>query len=145
MPESQNGYIANEPKRIRTWTIPGTARKVRLRFGAPGLLLVEFAAWFDMNIERIDTDQLDDWGYAERPIRGGQELSNHASGTALDLNALKHPMGMRDTFSRDQANAIRHWLSFHEHCVRWGGDYKIRPDEMHFEIVKDPLHCKRAL
>ena len=145
MPVSQNGYIANDIDRTRVWTIPGADRRVRLRFGAPGLLLVELAAFFDMFVEPIDVGQLDDWGYAERPIRGGSSLSNHASGTAIDLNATRHPLGKRGTFDATQEGLIRSWLRGHNGCVRGGGDYKNRADEMHFEIVKDVDDCRRAL
>lgn len=137
MTRSQNGYIANSPVLIQTWTIPGTDRKVRLKRGAAGEVLTHFAAWFHTNIEPIDRGQLDDWGYAERNVRGSDTVvSNHASGTALDLNATKHPLGKRGTFTRDQAAAIRAQLKNYDGCIRWGGDYQNRPDEMHFEINK---------
>lgn len=153
---SQNGYTANDVTLTQSWKIPGTDRAIRLRKGAPGHLLVLFAAWFHKHIEPIDAGQLDDWGYAERPIRGqGVEydddgnainLSNHSSGTAEDLNAVRHPLGVRNTFSRAQAAAIRAVLADDfESAIRWGGDYVKRADEMHFEIVTTPLVCQRVL
>lgn len=145
MVNSQNGYVANDITRTQVWLIPGTDRKVRLRKGSPGALLVNFAAWFDKAIESVDGGQLDDWGYAERPIRGGTELSNHASGTALDLNATRHPLGARNTFTDKQEQAIRARLKLYEGCIRWGGDYKNRADEMHFEIDKSVATCDRVL
>lgn len=146
MAVSQNGYVANDPSRTQSWKIPGTARAVRLRKGSPGNLLVLFAAWFDKNVEDIDAGQLDDWGYAERPIRGSTTtLSNHASGTALDLNATRHPLGKRGTFTTSQAGKIRAELKRYGGCIRWGGDYSGRPDEMHFEIVKDVAACNKVL
>lgn len=146
MATSQNGYTANDESLIQTWTIPGTTRKVRLRQGAPGGLLVLLAAWFDKNVEDIDAGQLDDWGYAERPIRGSTtELSNHASGTAIDLNATKHPLGERGTFTPAQTAKIRAHLRQYDGCIRWGGDYTKRADEMHFEIVRDPEACATTL
>lgn len=146
MAVSQNGYVANDESRIQTWTIPGTARRIRLRKGSPGALLCQFAAWFDKNVEDIEAGQLDDWGYAERPIRGSTTtLSNHASGTAMDLNATKHPLGKRGTFTAAQATKIRAELKRYNGCIRWGGDYVNRPDEMHFEIVEDVAACDAAL
>lgn len=142
MAVSQNGYTANVIDLTQVWTIPGTVRTIRLRKGAPGFLLVHFAAWFDKNIEDIEAGQLDDWGYAERVIRDGVELSNHASGTAEDLNATKHPLGVRNTFTAAQAAKIRAQLLVYEGCIRWGGDYVNRPDEMHFEIVRDVAACE---
>jgi hypothetical protein len=152
---SQNNYTANDRSLTESWKIPGTDRAIRLRKGAPGALLVHLAAWFHANIESIDSGQLDDWGYAERPVRGQDveydddgnaiNLSNHASGTAEDLNALRHPLGVRNTFTRAQAAAIRAQLKIYEGCIRWGGDYVRRADEMHFEIVKSPAECERVL
>jgi hypothetical protein len=96
-------------------------------------------------VEPIDSGQLDDWGYALRRISGSNSWSNHASGTALDLNALKHPQGRRGTFTPRQERLIRRWLFDHDSCVRWGGDYRTRADEMHFEVVKDIWACRQAL
>ena len=143
---SQNGYVANDITRTTSWKIPGTARAIRLRKGSPGAILVHFAAWFDKNIEDIEAGQLDDWGYAERPIRGSTTtLSNHASGTAMDLNSTKHPLGARNTFSDAQERKIRAKLKDYNGCIRWGGDYTNRADEMHFEIDRDVAACDAAL
>jgi hypothetical protein len=152
---SQNDYVANEVSLTQVWTIPGTSRSIRLRKGAPGALLVDFAAWFHQHIEPIDTGQLDDWGFAVRPIRGQDveydadgnaiNLSNHASGTAEDLNATKHPLGKRNTFSAAKTAAIRARLKVYGGAIRWGGDYTGRPDEMHYEIVKSPEFCAQIL
>jgi hypothetical protein len=137
MPRSQNGYVANDITLTEVRVIPGTSRSIRLRKGSCGWMLRDFAAWFDKNIESIDNDgELDDWGYAERPIRGGEELSNHASGTAMDLNAPEHPLGVRGTFTPAQTEKIRARLRLYQGCIRWGGDYVNRADEMHFEIVQ---------
>lgn len=147
MATSQNGYVANDITRTQSWKIPGTTRSVRLRKGSPGALLVHFAAWFDKNIETIDNDKImDDWGYAEREIRGSTTtLSNHASGTAIDLNATQHPLGKRGTFTAAEAAEIRARLKAYNGCIRWGGDYQNRADEMHFEIVRDVAACDAAL
>jgi D-alanyl-D-alanine carboxypeptidase len=142
---SQNGYRANDLSRTRIWAIPGADRRVRLRKGPPGRLLVQLAGWFHQWIEPIDEGQLDDWGYAARPIRGSVTLSNHASGTAIDLNALRHPLGVRGTFTRRQVTLIHHKLADLDFCVRWGGDFEHRADEMHWEIIADVARCRRAL
>lgn len=90
-----------------------------------------WCAWFASEVEPIRKDW--SWGWAYRPIRGSTRLSNHASGTAIDLNAPAHPMGSRDTFSPSQRQRIRSKLAVFG-VVRWGGDYSSRPDDMHFEI-----------
>lgn len=154
---SQNGYTANDESRTKVYTIAGTSRKIRLHSGAPGALLARFFAWFDKHIEPIDVGQLDDWGFAVRPIRGQEveydkdgnaiNLSNHASGTAGDMNATKHGLGQRGTFTKAKAAAIRAELRRPEYggCIRWGGDYVNRADEMHFEIVRSEAACAAAL
>ena len=148
MATSQNGYTANDLSRTKVWTIPGTVRTVRLRFGSPGELLTLWAAWFHEEIEDIEVGVFDDWGYAERPIRGSSTtLSNHASGTALDLNATRHPLGVPTTrtFTDAQIRKIRARLRDFDGCIRWGGDYTGRPDAMHFEINASVEKCDATL
>ena len=52
------------------------------------------------------------------------------------LNATKHPMGVatNKTFSSAEIAKIHKRLKMYDDCVKWGGDYKTRPDAMHFEI-----------
>jgi hypothetical protein len=145
MPVSQNGYSANNRAAVSSRTIPGTDRRITVRNGPAGDLLLWFASQFHHRVEDIDDGQLDDWGYAERPIRGGTQLSNHASGTAIDLNAPRHPLGAVGTFSAAQRAAIRSILNEAQGCVRWGGDYTGRKDEMHFEIVASEARCAAVL
>lgn len=142
---SQNGWTANDRSVIVTYTVPGTTTKLALRKGAAGYLQCHFWAWFDKNIESIDGGQLDDWGYAERTVRGSSDVvSNHASGTASDGNALKHPMGKSNTFTAAQQKKIRAQLAKYEGCLRWGGDYQSRPDDMHIEVNKNATECARV-
>lgn len=132
---SQNGWSANNRSLIASFTIPGTSRKVALRKGYVSVVLLDFLAWFDKNIESIDGGVFDDWGYAERPVRGSTSiLSNHASGTGVDTNATRHPLGRRGTFTAEQTRKIRAKLKEYRGVIRWGGDYSGRADEMHFEI-----------
>lgn len=140
MARSQNGYIANDRSLVSSRLVPGTNVKLVVRNDAAGDILLHIAAWFDKNVEDIDNGRggLDDWGYAERPIRGSSTLlSNHASGTAIDLNAPRHSLGKRNTFSDKQERAIRKQLELYDGAIRWGGDYARRADEMHFEVNKD--------
>jgi hypothetical protein len=136
---SQNGWTANDRSVIASYTIPSSTRKVALRKGDASVVLLDIAAWIHANVEHIDDGQLDDWGYAERTIRGSSTtLSNHASGTALDLDALKHPLGVRRTWTDAQASKIHDRLKLYGGVVRWGGDYDGRVDEMHFELNASP-------
>ena len=88
--KSYNGWPANkDPSEIgiKSYPIRGTDIKIKCAAGC-GPLLAEFAAQFHLLIEPIDTGGLDDWGYCYRMVRGTTDkLSNHSSGTALDLNS----------------------------------------------------------
>ena len=135
---SPNGWPASEDRKalgIETFTVPGT----KIRFAcakAVAPLFVNFAKEFNESVERIDVGQLDDWGYAFRQTRGSDRiLSNHASGTAIDLNAIKHPLGKSNTFNKHQRNMIN--LLITKYGLAWGGNYKRRKDDMHFEIALD--------
>lgn len=147
MANSQNGYPANNVNLTSSRRVPGSNRSIRVRNGPAGDLLLWFAGQFDAHVEDIDPGPLDDWGYAERPIRGGVELSNHASGTAIDLNAPRHPLGTQPSanFSASQIGEIRRLLSLTGGAIRWGGDYTGRKDPMHFEIVASEARCATVL
>lgn len=139
MLRSHNGWPASEDRKalgIKSYTVPGTKLKLACAEAAAPLL-INFAAQFHEQVEKIDKGTLDDWGYAFRTIRGSDvHLSNHASGTAIDINATKHPLGKRDTFSKEQEKTIRELCK--KYGLRWGGDYQVRADEMHFEVVLNP-------
>ena len=139
---SQNGWIASEDQNaigIKPFPVPGT--KIKLRCAekvAP--LLVTFAAEFHAHIEPIDEGALDDWGYCFRNVRGATDkLSNHSSGTAIDLNATKHPLGHAGTFTPMQTVMIQALCK--KYGLTWGGDYKNRKDEMHFEVSVNEAQC----
>ena len=70
-------------------------------------------------------------------VRGTTDkLSNHASGTAIDLNATKHALGKIGTFPAEKVPMIR--ALARKYGLFWGGDYQNRKDEMHFEINVSP-------
>lgn len=76
------------------------------------------------------------WGYDLKKISGSSDYSNHASGTAWDINAPQHPMGVptAHTFSSTKMTACHAIISAAGGVLRWGGDYKGRVDSMHWEI-----------
>jgi len=136
---SQNGWTASKIRAeidIDSFAIPGT--KIKLTCNkAVAPLLVGFAAEFHKLIEPIDEGSLDDWGYCYREIRGSStNLSNHSSGTAIDLNSTKHPLGKIGTFPNEKVPMIRALAK--KYGILWGGDFKHRKDEMHFEIALTP-------
>lgn len=108
----------------------------QVRDGDVYTVLSHFAERFDAEVEPIDLDS--SWGWDYRPVRGHDDvLSNHASGTAIDLNAPAHPLGSAGTFSEEQLSRLRELLDEVAPVLAWGGDFE-RPDEMHFEIVGTP-------
>ena len=143
---SPNGWPASEDRKaiaIQSFAILGTSLKIACaKDVAP--ILVAFCKEFHELVEPIDQGQLDDWGYAFRMTRGSDKvLSNHSSGTALDLNALKHPLGKSNTFNKEQCNIIT--LLITKYGLAWGGHYKKRKDEMHFEIKMDKEQVKQKI
>lgn len=145
---SQNCWPAitegNDDRMVRSPWVTG-----RILAGDVEVVLNHVAARYDATVEPVDPDS--SWGWAYRSVRGegddgaedadaagGSELSNHASGTSIDLNATDHPLGVTDTFSDRQVEAIHAILAEVAPVVAWGGDFDGRADEMHFEIVGDP-------
>jgi hypothetical protein len=142
---SQNGYSANDRSVIASLTVPGSTRKLAVRAGDVSVVLLDLAAWIHAHIRPIDTGVLDDWGYAERTIRGSSTtLSNHASGTAIDLDALLHPLGVTGTWSADDKRRINARLAYYDGVVRWGENYTGRLDGMHFEINAGSAAVRRV-
>lgn len=148
MATSQNGWpvLAADSAKLHGWVIPAKSGQVvfRLREGSAGFLLAHLLLWFAEVIEPLKGKIVDDWGYAYRPIRGTSTgWSNHASGTAADANSIKHPLAAVGTFKPWQYVKIRARLLFYAGCIRWGGDYTHRKDEMHFELNKPLSACEK--
>ncbi|MEV6876246.1 M15 family metallopeptidase [Amycolatopsis sp. NPDC051128] len=141
MPTSQNGYSA--PITPVSRELPGG--KVALRAGPTGDLLAWVGRQFHALVEPLIWPGC--WGYAYRDIRGATQLSNHSSGTALDLNAPAHPLDTNPAanFRPAQIATIRAIVARTEGCVRWGGDYVGRRDPMHFEINANEQRCAAVL
>jgi len=136
---SANGWPASKDKAeigIKSFAVPGTTLKLQCA-EAVAPLLIGFTAEFHSLIEHIDEGGLDDWGYCYRDVRGNVgKLSNHSSGTAIDLNATQHPLGKFGTFPNEKVPMIRALAK--KYGLIWGGDYHNRKDEMHFEIALPP-------
>lgn len=134
MASSQNGYPASADRSaigIKTFAVPGYPNvKLPVRADIAPLLL-EMSRWWFANIEPPVIPGC--WGYAYRTVRAGSSLSNHASGTAIDLNAPFHPLGRYGTVPASKRGAISQKSA--NLGLRWGGDYTGRKDEMHFEVI----------
>ena len=138
MSTSYNGWpgitSSSDPRLTVIEPVPG--RKFRVRAGVVAVVFDWLIRRFHNEVEPIDQGVLDDWSYAYRAVRFGSSLSNHASGTAVDLNATKHPFNTKATsnFTTNQIAAIRHILEDArvngQDVIRWLD----RHDPMHFEI-----------
>lgn len=87
-------------------------------------------------------DTADDWGHAYRLVRGSKTVwSNHSWGLAIDLNATRNPMAGR------LITDMPSWISSvaAQYGLRWGGDYRTRPDAMHFEFLGTPAQAAQRV
>ncbi len=152
MGDTVAGWPVLEPgsKYLHTWVLPGTGRRITMRQGSCGLVLAHLALRFNDLVERLDLpggDAVDEGGHSYRQITGGSSWSQHATGTAVDLNWQRHPYGVpaAHTFTLKQRNTIHQWLAHsytvaHTRVVEWGGDWPshpgstAHPDAMHFQL-----------
>jgi hypothetical protein len=135
---SENGWRTVEATSpwLYTWRIPckGGTVEIRMLRGSVGFLLALAVMLWDARIEPVYGKVKDDWGWAARPIRGQTTLlSNHYSGTAVDINAMRHNLGAVGTVLRTALWRMILATRF-RNLLRWGGDYHNRKDEMHVEI-----------
>lgn len=100
--------------------------------------------WFhdhieDINLHVAEKPGFDDWSWNVRPIRGKSSgYSNHASATAVDLNATRHPRGVHNTYTGEQRKRMQVKLQtpLLNGVIRAGEFYEDIVDGMHFEINK---------
>jgi len=77
----------------------------------------------------------DDGGYCYRKIDNSIAFSNHASGTAIDLNWTRWPQFRKKMNAKERAASEAIALDLKE-VIRWGGNYRAsRVDEQHWEIT----------
>ena len=103
-----------------------------MRAGAVATIFTHLIRRYHNEVEPIDRGQLDDWGYAYRAVRGSTTLSNHASGTGVDLNATKHPFrtSASQNMTPGQIAACRKLVADFAPVIRWIEG----SDPMHWEI-----------
>lgn len=137
MATCQNGLPVLTSAQCVVYTI-GDSTRVRLAPGSIGSILAHFGTWFDKNVRDIDAGILDDWGWADRKVRGSEtDVSNHAGGYALDINATKWALGAKASIylTPDEIARVHAQLAVYGGKLRWGADYVGRTDPMHVEWI----------
>lgn len=132
MATSQNGYPASADRAtigVKTFAVPGRADILLPVRADVAPLFLEMARWWNTWESLMNPGC---WGYAYRTVRGQTAgLSNHASGTAIDLNAPKHALGAIGTLGVHKDAVISKARSL---GLRSGAEYTGRKDEMHIEL-----------
>lgn len=132
MATTENGWpvLAPSSSLIVPLTVAGRSFPGGVRSGAVKTLLWYLATQYHLRVESLyygATDK-DDWGYANRPP------SNHASASAIDVNATTNPQGVEHSHTYAQELVIRAILRECGGVVRWGRDFRSTPDPMHFDL-----------
>lgn len=124
----------------------GSANHMKGQYGAPGsnLTTITTASGRKVTVHRAAAENFRGFlnelegsgykinslgGYNYRNVRGGSRLSQHAYGNAIDINPAQNPMGPRlvTDMPKNVSDMAAKW------GLTWGGDWKRRPDAMHFE------------
>lgn len=91
-------------------------------------------------LEQLDLlDDIHTWGgmFCPRLIRGSKTvLSNHAFGTAFDINAQWNPLGAAPAAEGKLGCVYKIVPVANKYGFYWGGHYQKRPDGMHFEFSR---------
>lgn len=149
MTVSLNGWPV-PPKRLVTKKVPGVDRRLTLAEDAAPILLA-VAADYHSSVKRLDEGTWDEGGYNDRDANDAPgKKSNHASGTAIDLNwseegAQGSAWGKRFFAQAKHQLAIQVMKRRYGKWVQWGGDWRAK-DYMHWEIKPGvtPVDLKAA-
>lgn len=132
MSNTENGWpvLAVGSTLLRPLDVAGRSFPGGVRKGDVFVILRYMAAAYHCRVESLYYGSIDkdDWGYSHRPP------SNHASGTAIDVNADTNPQGVEHSHTYAQEMEIRRILRECWGAVRWGRDFSTTPDPMHFDI-----------
>lgn len=112
----------------------GTSGKMRFHTSGAAQLAGLWAAWGRKKLlKKILTF---DGSYVPRFIRcSNSSLSNHAFGTAFDINADQNPLGAQPALPNEDGCVFELVPIAHQFGFYWGGHFQ-RRDGMHFEIAK---------
>lgn len=147
MRTSYNGWTASKDKTslgIVPLEVCGHSFPGGIKGGDVAVIFTHFLERYDAQVEPLTSPGPDDeWGYAYRQNRNADNLTCHASGTAVDVNAQRHPNGKANTLSATHLAALRTVLAFYEGVIKWGGDFTGTRDEMHYELHGTEADAKR--
>lgn len=140
---SQNGWPASANRNaigVHNYLVEGANQHFAICAGAAPVLAA-FAAEFNKLVTPINATgtTFDDWGYGCGDSRGISAMqSNHASGTALDINSTKHIQGGTVSgYTPAQEATITKLCT--KYGIRWGFTYHQNKDPMHFEIIESQV------
>jgi len=141
---SLNGWGAIPSARsinLRTMTIPGTDRVIRLNKHVAPLFAAYLSDWHRRMPERLKLNKgpVDSWVYRE--ARNASGFSNHASGTAVDLryDVLK-PDGKRHMTDKEMEildAILNEYKTRDGHRILANGEWWKKADGMHTELSQD--------
>ncbi|MDD2899083.1 MAG: M15 family metallopeptidase [Desulfuromonadaceae bacterium] len=91
-------------------------------------------AW--QNTDLLSRVRTYDGSYVPRFVRGSTStLSNHAFGSAFDINVKWNNIGTLPAL-KEENGSVRELVQLaNQHGFYWGGHYAKRPDGMHFEVA----------
>jgi hypothetical protein len=138
---SSNGWQASPIQSeigIGIFTVVSGIRPVRVRCAAAvAPLIVGALKEWHKRVEKLESGEAQ--GYVFRDVRGGNgTLSNHASGTAVDVWPSRHPQGDKDgNLTKEQRETILEICK--KYGLRSGGTYRTaKTDWMHMEVNISP-------
>lgn len=146
---SYNGWPASKDPAtigVKPFTFAGHRFPGGVKAGDVATLFRYFLAQYHTRVENLGYYSAgDEWGYSFRQNRNADNLSCHSSGTAIDVNATRHPNGRANTLTYAQVTELRKILRECGGVIRWGGDFSGTKDEMHYEIAKTAADVKRIV
>lgn len=114
--------------------VPGSSGKVYFHKLAAQQLVDLFAAWEAEGLLPLVLSWAGSW--VPRFIRGSRTvLSNHAFGTAFDINVPQNMLGAQPALVGQKGSVRKLAPIAAEHGFYWGGWFDGRPDGMHFEVA----------
>ena len=146
---SQNGWPVGlfTDLDVHNYLIDGANQHFKMCAGAAPVLAA-FLKEFNVLIQPINAagTVFDDWGANQMEIiPGTQDYSNHASGTAVDVNATKHVWKAATSGYTPMQETMIDGLT-RKYGIRWGWRYIHGfKDPMHFEIIETPAQVKARI